>query len=252
MISGGNATPVPFQQGEVLRLAQTDSTDRQQAALAFVEHSMYDAMPTSSTGVNPYANTWPTRIRGTSLASPYQRGNARGGNAPPPPNSNYNAIELMTTATGDDVFDRYIKTFAGVTNGTYASVQGPPVTTVGQTLTFTLTAPGVGVFQGPFSVTVTCLDAASHTIAVETGADHPLSGWRYWRVFQRAPGRLVVETGAVDGPSPGLKNFAGFWFDRMYTQNMTGIWREYLDYIRVQLGATQVSEPPYDQSLVNG
>ena len=67
LISGGNATPIPFQRGEVSRLAQTDATDRQQAALAFVEHSMYDAIPTSSTAVNLYANTWPTRIRGTSL-----------------------------------------------------------------------------------------------------------------------------------------------------------------------------------------
>ena len=70
LISGGNATPIPFQRGEVLRLAQTDSTDRQQAALAFVEHSMYDAMPTSSTGVNtPTPTPGPRGIAFTSVTS---------------------------------------------------------------------------------------------------------------------------------------------------------------------------------------
>jgi hypothetical protein len=68
-----------------------------------------------------------------------------------------------------------------------------------------------------------------------TDPNHPLAGWRYWRAFTVTGGHIRVETGAIDVPAPGIKNFFGFWISR---GQQLDTWRQYMDHIWSVLNAS--------------
>jgi hypothetical protein len=135
-----------------------------------------------------------------------------------------------------------------VNTGDVASVIGAPVGGIGQKLTFTLKGFN-GLLQSPFSVKVKRYSGAARVFSAVTLQGHPLAGWRYWRAVQLGggTGHLLVESGAIDTPGPGLKNLIGFW----YTQSdQLRIWQEELEYILRDSGARQV--PDYGSALTAG
>jgi hypothetical protein len=197
-------------------------------------------------------------------------------------NSNYNAIEILTTASPDTIFSKYLQTFngAGYLQGvndqvTMENFPPPPVTGSGQNLTFVLTSfvsytnypwgcgpwgdLSCGPLQGPFTVQTERFDTAAHTISVVTLTGHPLEGWRYFRVFSIGTNDLVIETGAVDtyngggnalSPLLSSKNWFGYYFFRY--QQMK-IWEEDLRYIlsdlvqsKTDINAVQGTTPQYN------
>jgi 6-phosphogluconolactonase (cycloisomerase 2 family) len=160
---------------------------------------------------------------------------------------NINAIELLTTASPDSIFQNFIQTFAPVSgnpspspimtftgpgNSNAIQVSGP-----GQVLTISLKG-WPSWFRNPFSVMTERFDPVAHTISAVTLAGHPLAGWRYWRVYSIGPNDVVVETGAYDQPGPGPKNYWGYYGTRRVVSNG---WKQYLQYIRVRLNAPQGS-----------
>jgi hypothetical protein len=160
-------------------------------------------------------------------------------NAPADYNSNYNSIELITSAPAVFVWD-LVRGFTGVDNGDVASVSiSPtrPVSGVGDTIQFSFKNPLLALGQPPFSVMITRFDAAATTLAAVTLPDHPLSGSRYWRVFESLPGHLVIETGAVDKPRFGIGNWLGF---RITKHQQLKIWEQELQFI-----ANSVSDSLY-------
>jgi hypothetical protein len=171
--------------------------------------------------------------------------------------SNYNAVELLTPVSADDVFNIFLRTFSGVNAGDVASVliatPDRTVTNIGQTLSFTLDNPILAFLQPPFSVTTIRFDVDQHTISAKTDANHPLSGWRYWRVCELTPGDLVVETGAVDSPATGknpLANYFGFLIDKTAKGDQLAIWKEDLEYILTTSGAQRGTSIPLN--LIDG
>jgi hypothetical protein len=188
---------------------------------------------------------------------PKPNGSAQASNALELFNSNYNAIQLISSATPDYVFTNYVRTFSAVNAGTIVSASLPsgPVSAIGQTVHFAMLNPMLAMAQAPFSVEITRYDPSARTIAAKTLPNHPLYGWRYWRVFQPSPGRLVVETGAVDGPADGtswaqLRNWLGFYLAK---RDQTDTWKQYLEHIANDLPGTTVAwDPPYDAALQRG
>lgn len=168
---------------------------------------------------------------GTFLLS---NGSGSNANAPALFNSNYNALDIFTTAPLDFVWDNIIRTFTGVNHGDVATARISPnplsISAVGDDVQFTLSGLP-GFLQPPFDVAISRIDAATHTAVALTAPNHPLFGARYWRVFQLAAGHIVLETGAIDIPnvlSPnGLPNFIGFLFTK---NTQLRIWEEYLNY----------------------
>jgi hypothetical protein len=192
--------------------------------------------------------------------------------------SNYNSIEILTTASPSRIFNNYIATFAGAgavppdVNSVVSIVNTTlPVTGTGQDVTFRLKAwknyascaspPPLLLpcpAQGPFSVQTERFDPSSDTISVVTLAGHPLAGWRYWRVFSIEINDLVVETGAVDTyAGPAYKhplNYLGYYLAR---GDQIRTWQDNLRYILrdlVQSGtdpnAKEGGNPSYN--IVNG
>jgi hypothetical protein len=102
-----------------------------------------------------------------------------------------------------------------------------------QRVTFTLLG-AAGLAQPPFSVDSVRFDSSNQVFSVMTVPGHPLFGWRYWKVMQLAPGKIRVETGAVDRPAPGTQ--IPFWLSR---NEQTKTWLEYMQRIRDVLGASQ-------------
>jgi alpha-tubulin suppressor-like RCC1 family protein len=144
--------------------------------------------------------------------------------------TNYNAIEIETTKTPDQIFDTYVRTFAGVNAGSYATADVPngQVSSVGERVTFTMRPFYIRFFQDPFQVEVIRYSAADRTIAVRTiNPVHPLFGWRYWHVFASTNG-VTIETGAYDRPASGVMNFLGSFVAH---EDQVGIWREYMDFV---------------------
>jgi hypothetical protein len=153
--------------------------------------------------------------------------------------SNYNAIELLTSTPVSNIWTNFLLTFAGVTgaNNDIANVITPlPVESVGDKVGFELLNPFLRLGQGPFYIRVKAVDAPSDTLSIVTLVGHPLRGRRYWRVFSIGPNDIVVETGAIDVPGPGTKNYIGYYLGR-YSQ--IKIWQEDLEYIQRTLGATR-------------
>jgi RHS repeat-associated protein len=141
--------------------------------------------------------------------------------------SNYNSAEVYGF-TADELWDRNLRTFAGVNQSGVATVTGAPVNGIGNVLTFSLTG-GSSYLQNPFSVKVKRFDPVEHTFSAVTLQGHPLAGYRYWHIQELdAPDHLRVETGAVDGPAPGLKNILGFYLVR---QAPLQIWEREFEYI---------------------
>lgn len=157
--------------------------------------------------------------------------------------SNYNAMELHTTALPSQIFSQYLQTYLGAQPGNNDQATVPlntNVTASGQVLTFTLQGiPGqllqLATGKGSFNVQVERFDTSANTISAVTLQGHPLAGWRYWRVYSIGTNDLVVETGAVDTNGPGLANWAGYWFAR---SNQTKMWREFLEFIPTNLRST--------------
>lgn len=185
-----------------------------------------------------------------------------GGNAVALFFSNLNQIEILTSATSEEVFDRFLTTFSGVNGGNVASVrQGsdePNVTGVRQILTFTLSLP-LGALQPPFSVVTVRVDRAARTIVAATMYGHPLIGWRYWRVFEPVSGDLVVETGSLEIPYPfGVDPFekvVGFFAEKWLVGKQLEIWKQELEFILNELRRTDESATQgsaLDPSLVAG
>jgi hypothetical protein len=162
-------------------------------------------------------------------------------------NSNYNSIELLTSSSPDEIFSKYLRTFKGAQSpnnsivNALVTTQTGTVTQVGQMLEFVL--QGVSAMgQGPFSVRVKRFNSTTRTISVVTLKGHPLAGWRYWRVFPvesgpATPYHLVIETGAVDVPGPGLKNYIGFYLTKA---DQLQCWEDYLSFIKRDTQAQQL------------
>ena len=162
---------------------------------------------------------------------------------------NINAIELLTSASLDSIFQSIIQTFAPVTRTGPNLVSPNPLMTFtgpGNTNTINVTGPGqtltisltgfASILQNAFAVMTERFDPAAHTISVVTLAGHPLAGWRYWRVYSIGTNDVVIETGAYDQPAPGLLNYAGYYVAKgMVLQG----WQKYLEYIKIRLNAPQ-------------
>ena len=134
---------------------------------------------------------------------------------------------------------------------------GTNISAVGNELTFMMQDPNIAPWRPPFKVKVVRYDAAAYTIAVETLPGHPLVGWRYFRVFQHTPGKLVLETGAMDDAAPGFVNLVGFYAARYGTGGMTEVWRQHFENVLANMatsisGASRGTDPPYDLSLTAG
>jgi len=192
-----------------------------------------------------------------------------------PLNSNYNAIELLTSVSPADIFNTYLATFAGAgidpTGNTVVGIVDappPPITASGQTVTFELQSflnyipdpltcgqPGpptipCTTLAAPFSVQIERFDTSANTISAVTLVGHPLAGWRYWRVFSIGVNDVVIETGAVDtyavlllNPSRSAENIAGYY---VFRQRQMKTWADDLRYIQQKLGAPQGSTPQYN------
>jgi len=185
---------------------------------------------------------------------------------PHPLCSNYNFIELLTFYSPSQIFSTYIQTFLGaqpVSGNDEAQIPANTnVTASGQVLTFTmqgiLGSPRLvklGLGQGPFSVQVERFDTTDDAMSVVTLQGHPLAGWRYWRVYLISTNDLVLETGAVDSPGPGLKNFGGYW---AFHYSQKKMWREYLQFVLKDLQTRPGGDPNATQgtnklyNFVNG
>ncbi|HLG99614.1 MAG TPA: hypothetical protein VKX49_25120, partial [Bryobacteraceae bacterium] len=164
---------------------------------------------------------------------------------------NINALELLTTASPDSIFQNLIQTFAPVTipnDGNRSPNSIMTFTGPGNSKTINVTGPGqvltislksvLSYLQQPFSVMTERFDPVAHTISAVTLAGHPLAGWRYWRVYSIGTNDVVVETGAYDQAAPGLKNYWGYYGTRILISKG---WKSYLQYIMTTLHAQQGS-----------
>jgi IPT/TIG domain len=176
--------------------------------------------------------------------------------------ANYSAVEILTNATPDYIFQNYVQQYRGIQQQDKNSVgyvpDGTNVTGVGQEVTFTLKGP-VSLLQGPFKVRMKALDATAHLMAVVTLKGHPLFGRRYWRVFSLGQGDVVVETGAIDTPacpsSPIYETVVfsctNYWGYYAFSGQQTKIWKGQLQYILNDLplhgfAAQKGSTPAYN------
>jgi len=161
--------------------------------------------------------------------------------------TNYNAIEIETTKSVDEIFDTYVRTFAGVNAGSYATatIPGGTISALGQRVTFTMKPLAIRFVQPPFDVEVIRYTPSERTMAARTiNPVHPLFGWRYWRVYHSANG-ITIETGAYDRPASGLINYVGSFVGH---EDQTGIWREYMQHILQSTGGVLRSS----SQLMNG
>jgi len=118
------------------------------------------------------------------------------------------------------------------------------VTFLGQLITFKLVGLP-GLFQWQFNVKAIRLDYDAKTLAAKTvNPNHPLVGWRYWRVFELEPGTVVVETGAVDKPAPWGQ--LGYYIDRYIKGAQLKIWKTHLQHIAIETGLPYWLPPEYD------
>jgi hypothetical protein len=159
---------------------------------------------------------------------------------------NINAIELLTDKSPEYIFQKYIQTFlpVGPKGGNSVMVIDTPsggnpiVSGVGQVLRITLNGFANNVLQPPFYVMTERFDEAAHTISVVTLEGHPLSGWRYWRVYSIATNDVVVETGAYDQPGPTPLQYAGYY---VAEGSIHRGWQQYMQFIQQAEHASQGS-----------
>ena len=143
----------------------------------------------------------------------------------------YHAIEFLTAESPEDVFARYLPTFAGIRQGTngMARVISPlPVIGVCDVVTFRMNVFLLDAVNGAFSVAITQFAPTTLTLSAVTLDGHPIAGWRYWRVYSDQPGHVWIETGAHEGPGPGPLNFAGYY---AFTGVQLNVWYQYMSYI---------------------
>jgi putative pyrroloquinoline-quinone binding quinoprotein len=160
--------------------------------------------------------------------------------------SNRTSIVLQTDDTPGAVFEDLVRTFVGVTGADVCEASAQlPISAVGQRITFDCHLELFGIGQWPFQVEVIRYDPAAQTIAVKTiTPNHPLEGWRYWRVFQPEPGKLVMETGAVDRPAPWNPwKWILFQIDYWILGEQMAVWEQYMNVIQQYLLAPELSEP---------
>jgi hypothetical protein len=177
--------------------------------------------------------------------------------------TNYNSIEILTTESPGQIFQKYLQTFEGAWPGNNDVATVPAttnITGVGQNLTFTLMGVAdwkplvwLGLGQGPFSVQTERFDTTADTISAVTLQGHPLAGWRYWRVYSVGTNDVVIETGAADTSASGPINYTAY---RTMKTKQIKIWQEYLQFVLKDIrsngdpNATQGSNTLYNN--VNG
>ena len=170
---------------------------------------------------------------------------------------NLNAIELLTTATPDYIFQNYIQTYAPVT-APFPGASSPNAvmtfTGVGGSNSINVTPPpgqiiNIGVswwaggalahlfgHQNPFQIMTQQVDPVNHLISVVTLTGHPLAGYRYWRVYSIGTNDVVIETGAYDQPGPGPANYSGYYLSKWVVSLS---WERFMEYIQGKLQAPQ-------------
>jgi hypothetical protein len=179
--------------------------------------------------------------------------------------SNINLIDIHTDKSPDYIFQHYLRTFDGLTrnpndtpvknsiqyftnsplNAGYSGPDVVNVTDLNQVIDVHLRG-FTGLLQRPFSILTERFDATNHVISVVTVKGHPLSGWRYWRVYSgQQSNEVIIETAAYDGPGPGMKNFSGYFIAQ---GTVSRAWRELLDYLQKQqdLNAAPMGIPVFD------
>jgi hypothetical protein len=174
---------------------------------------------------------------------------------------------LLTDQSPQQIFE-LIRSFDARLNednggNSVARILSPtPVTGVGDRMKFELKlnvsdfcgiGPLICVPQMPFTVTVKRYEPAQFTMSAVTMSDHPLAGWRYWRVAQTAPGEVLIETGAVD-TTMGVESTIGPWLNFLTgaKTDQVKIWKEYLLDIQRRLGAARANDPNYGDDKLNG
>jgi hypothetical protein len=171
--------------------------------------------------------------------------------APFPTCGNINAIEILTSESPDSVYQNFLQKYEPVIRDTappyvsrndvmtFSSPDGQPINVTGPGQKIIISLNGkLGALQAPFAVITERVDPVNHVISVVTAKGHPLSGWRYWRVYSVGPNDLVVETGAYDQPGPGVKNYVGYY---LAIGSVLKGWEHFLEHIANRLGATQGS-----------
>jgi hypothetical protein len=147
--------------------------------------------------------------------------------SPLPTCGNLNAIDLITDASPDFIFQTYLQQYLPVTSlnnpvmdfkdssgiSTF-TISGP-----GQVLTISLVPllikiPAMVAGEKTFSVMSERVDPANHVISAVTLKGHPLAGWRYWRVYSVGAHEVIIETGAYDQPGPGPLNYIGYYLSQ--------------------------------------
>jgi len=155
--------------------------------------------------------------------------------------SNFSAVEISTLASPAEIFNDFVRKFRGATLGGVATIDidtpDGGFSAVGQTGTFTLVNLVEWWGQAPFSVEVIRYEPAEFLLVVKTLPNHPLLGWRYWRVVPTGIGLVRLETGAIDKAAPA--SFIPDWFylsakfeiSRLLGRQML-MWRRYMEAFR--------------------
>lgn len=167
--------------------------------------------------------------------------------------TNYNAILLVTSVPAQQIFDEHVRDFAdSLAQNSIAQVidleSDLPVDAVGDNVRFRL-ATWRGIFQWPFTVRVKRYLPNSYEFSIVTLDDHPLAGWRFWRVKQFSATEVLIETGSVDKPVGVVNDLIGNTF---FGDDQIHIWRDYLLRIQQLLGAPRSSNANYGEDKVNG
>lgn len=168
--------------------------------------------------------------------------------------SNYNAIELATTLSPQQVFDLYLRTFVNklINNPIASVVSTNNVDGIGDDVRFEMRG-WKGYLQDRFTVRVkryepNMAEPEKYLFSIVTMSDHPLAGWRYWRVYRSSPSTVVIETGAVDKPfTLGAKIGNVFLKD-----DQIKMWKEFMNSIKQLIPADRTTNPEFGDDVLNG
>jgi RHS repeat-associated protein len=116
--------------------------------------------------------------------------------------TNYHMTDLFhSSKTRDEMFE-WMKSFEGANT----SIARPIGFAAGEGSILRWELKNGGwIFQQSFRVKVKNFKKEEGLLSVVTLGGHPLSGYRYWRVYEYGgPSDLRIETGAIDNPAPGF------------------------------------------------
>ena len=114
----------------------------------------------------------------------------------------------------------------------------------GRTLTFSLPFP-FNLGQVPFQVRIRNYDPGTHLFSAVTLAGHPITGYRFWRVFELDNGDWVVQTGALEHPTRLPDLVKDSWLGG-HSAAM-GFWRSMLLRMLELSGGDRVTNTVYDR-----